>query len=539
MPLTFNAKTGDFVIVSADKKKADEVGLTLSTSARGPNGEPVWFTKTPYAALAYFKEADEKAKQRLSHLQKDYEWSWAVDWPTSYPVPQGLEPRAFQRAGVAYARAHRNCLIGDEPGLGKSGQAIGVSNAEKLEKNLIICPASIRLNWQKEIKKWSTIPGVRTHPILKASDGVSSWSNYEIVSYELTRNEALHAALCDVKWDSIVIDEAHYLKTPDAERTRAIFGGGRKNMFNKSNVLADRADRIIALTGTPLPNRPRECFTLAKALYHESVDWMHFEDFTYRFNPAGRLENKDTGAIYNREEKGRLPELQARLRCNFMIRRLKQDVLKDLPDKQYEFSFIEPDGAIREVLRREKMLHFDLKDLKNPMAEIWGEISTIRREMGMAKLPRAIEHIKYLMDIEELPKLVVFSHHKSVMDEFKKQMAEYGVVEVRGGMSSGAKNSAVERFISDPDCRIFHGQLEAAGFGIDGLQKVCQRVVFVEAAWTPGTNEQAVDRCHRIGQKDSVLAQFLVVEGSLDERVLATVLEKTKTIHASLDKGIR
>jgi len=220
-----------------------------------------------------------------------------------------------------------------------------------------------------------------------------------------------------------------------------------------------------------------------------------------------------------------------------MIRRLKKDVIKELPDKQYEFAYIEPNGAIAEVIRKERMLDFDpIRDLKNPGAPIWGMISTIRREMGEAKMPRAIEHLKYLLDIEEVDKVVVFSHHRSVMDGIKRALEDYGIVEWRGGMSDGAKEHSKEQFQTNPNVRVFSGQLEAAGFGLDGLQNVASRVVFVEPAWVPGTNDQAVDRLHRIGQQFPVIAQFLVVEGSLDERVLGTVLDKAFTINEVLDQ---
>ncbi len=533
MGLNWNAKTGDYVVTTADKKRAEDVGLTLSTKVRGPNGEHVFFTADGYAALAFWKEATPAAQARLGTLYKDYAASWRIDSDNHYEVGQpgsvqrekGL--RGFQNAGVDFGLVHPNVLIGDEMGTGKSAQAIAINNATDAGRSLVVCPAAVRRNWQKEIKKWSNIPNVRTYPIYASRDGVASWPHYTIISYELARNVDIHAALRARKWDSIIIDECHFLKSHNAGRTHALFGGGRKAEIKEP--LTDMAKRLIALTGTPLPNRPRECFTIARALCHEAIDWMDYDQFCFRFNPSGFMGHD--------EMKGRLPELHARLRCNFMIRRLKKDVIKELPDKQYEFAYIEPNGAIAEVIRKERMLDFDpIRDLKNPGAPIWGMISTIRREMGEAKMPRAIEHLKYLLDIEEVDKVVVFSHHRSVMDGIKRALEDYGIVEWRGGMSDGAKEHSKEQFQTNPNVRVFSGQLEAAGFGLDGLQNVASRVVFVEPAWVPGTNDQAVDRLHRIGQQFPVIAQFLVVEGSLDERVLGTVLDKAFTINEVLDQ---
>jgi SWI/SNF-related matrix-associated actin-dependent regulator 1 of chromatin subfamily A len=329
----------------------------------------------------------------------------------------------------------------------------------------------------------------------------------------------------------LILDECHALKTTDALRTRAIFGGGRKQPFDH-RWLADKTNRVLGLTGTPLLNRPREAYTLAKALAFDSIDWATYDEFCYRFNPSQRF------GFHIEEQQGRLPELQARMRCNFMVRRQKEDVLKDLPDKRYELVYIEPNGEIKDVLTRERLLHFNVEDLKNPFAEIWGQVSTVRREMGIAKVPRVVEHIKYLLDLIGLEKVVIFSHHKTVMDMLAQELAAYGVVQVRGGMGTTRQQESVDRFINDPKVKIFSGQLEAAGFGIDGLQKVCSHVVFAEPAWTPGSNEQAGDRCHRIGQHSNVVMEFLVVEGSLDERVMGKMFEKVHVIHSSLDKRL-
>lgn len=412
-------------------------------------------------------------------------------------------------------------------------QAIGIANAVVAKRVLILCPASIRLNWRREIQAWSVLPNASTEVVLKSGRGVNSFSNYVVCSYDLARNEGIFKALWDREWDLIVLDEAHYLKSIDAIRTRAVFGGGMPGSIFHDQNLSERAERTVALTGTPLPNRPRECYTMARGLNWEAIDWMSYERFLYRYNPSMKM---DTGAMF--EEKGRLPELQARLRCNIMVRRLKKDVLPQLPDKRYEMSYVEPNGAINDVLAREKLIDFDPNVLFNPNFDLDGTpISTIRREMGEAKVPRVIEHLKFLLDIVEIPKVVVFAHHNSVINALKESLAGYGVVGIRGGMSSAAKDASVQQFAYGLP-RVFIGQLDTME-GIDGLQHVCDHVVFAEPAWNPGRNEQCVDRCHRIGQHSNVVAQFLIVEDSMDEKVLHAVLGKAQSIYASLDEKIR
>lgn len=535
MALRYNKKNNEFIILTGnsedEKKRAEQVGLNSRPDAFGPKGELVYTTNDNYAALAYYRDSEPSARGKLSNLWSDYEESWATDCADDYPIAAGWTYRPFQRAGIKYALKRDHVLIGDQPGLGKSIQAVGISNAIEARNTLIVCPAQIRRQWRDNVKKWTTIDNCKVQVIQsggKGTTGISAFTQYTIISYDLTRNAGLWEALYATSWDHIIIDEAHALKTPDAGRTRAMFGGGRGTF--KDRALIKRAKRVTALTGTPLPNRPRECYTLARGLCFESIDWMSYDEFCYRYNPSGQM---DTGAFL--EDRGRLPELQSRLRCNFMVRRLKEDVLKDLPAKQYELSYVEPSGKISDVLAKEKLIHFDLKDLKDPWAEIWGQVSTVRREMGEAMAPSVALHARYQLEDAELPKIIIFCHHKSVMDYLAAELEEFGVTQIRGGMSDKARDAAVQRFIKVPECRVFLGQMQASGEGIDGLQAVCSHCIFAEPSWVPKDNEQCVDRLHRMGQLGSVVAQLMVVEGSISERILGTTFDKSHTIHETLD----
>lgn len=539
MKLTHNEKTGAFILLTNDKEPAEKAGLTLSTTTRGNKGELIYFTanyeKQPvfnaYAVLNFYKHADDKAKVALETYHREYEESWGEESDLEFPSPPGMEYLPYQKAGINFALTRGDVLIADEPGLGKTIQAIGIVNATKGQRNLVLCPANIRLGWQKEIHAWSTIRDVTTYPIMKGSDGISPCANYVICSYDLARDETLHEVICSEKWDTLILDEAHYLKTYDAKRTRSVFGGGAKTTaFAKRNI-ADNAKKIVALTGTPLPNRPRECYTIARGLNWESIDWMSADSFSYRFNPSAKF------GTHTKEEVGRLPELNARLRCNFMIRRLKKDVLKQLPDKRYEMTYLEPTGAIRKVLAKENLIDFNPKELFNPDFSLNGTpIATLRREMGEAKVPRVVEHIRYLMDIVEEENVVMFAHHTDVIKELGAKLSKYNPVFHVGGMSSAGKENAKKRFISG-DSRLFIGQLDTME-GVDGLQEASSHVVFAEPAWTPGRNEQCVDRCHRYGQHGNVIAQFLIVEDSMDDKVLDAVLNKTKDLHETLDEKV-
>ena len=533
--LRYNDQEHTFLLYTNDKKRAAEAGLSLSTSHRGPAGEFCFYTSSmydhaapdynPYAVLEFFDEADEAAKGKLIGLHKDYKDSWRQTTSFVAPHPPTKEPMLFQNAGVEYCLGRAHSIIGDEMGLGKTVQAILLANAMDARRVLVVCPASIRRQWVSEIYEWSTMMRPYTQAILKGSDGVRPDAKWTVVSYDLLRNKGIHAALRAISFDLVIYDEGHYLKTPDAKRTQAIFGGGEY----RDNHLSLNAERMVALTGTPLP------------LDWASIDYLSYDNFLFRYNPSHQewVVDPITGEerMKTHEERGRLAELNARLRSNIMARRLAQDVLTQLPDKRYEMTYIEPDGAIKDVLAREALIDFDPRELFNPDFTLDGTpISTLRREMGEAMVPSIIRYVKDVLEITEVPKILLFAHHTSVIMALAEALSKYGVSIHKGGMNTTKKEAAKSDFIAGLK-RIFLGQLDTME-GVDGLQSVARLAIFAEPAWTSGRNEQCVGRLFRHGQHDNVLAQFLLVEGSFNEKVLNLVLGKAGTIHASLDRRL-
>lgn len=539
--LKFNEKTGTFLLFTTERERAEAAGLSLSTSIRGPEGELAFFTGdhndrpvyNPYAALEFYQEADDDASDRLRPYVEDYQSSWADSGTLDIPYPDnGKTPMPFQFGGVEFCVGRRNSIVADEPGLGKTIQALLLANVIDARRVLVLCPASIRTNWRREIYEWSSLRNPRVGIITTGKGGVSPFDQYTVCSYDLARNPGIYTALMAIEWDLIIADEGHYLKTSTAQRTRALFGGGEEGTTFYEGGLAQRAERIVSLTGTPLPNRPREAYTLARGLNWEAIDYASYEAFLYRFNPSLKLHTGHT-----LEEKGRLGELNARLRCNLMVRRHKKDVLPQLPDKRYEMTYIEPDGRISEVLAREALIDFDPEDIFTEGFTLDGTpISTLRREMGEAMVPRIVEYMRYLFDIVEAPKLILFAHHTDVLLTLEEKLSRYNPVVHRGGMKDTAKDESLDTFVHG-ESRLFIAQLDTME-GVDGLQHVCEDVVFGEPAWTPGRNEQCVDRVHRIGQHDNVRAHFLLVEGSFNEKVVNTVLDKAEDIHNTLDRRL-
>lgn len=513
----------------------EEHGLDFSAPDSTPH-EAILFTREPYAAVAFFQYATPAAQDALLRLQTGIKASWALQSDAHIDCPADQELWGFQKAGVEYAMQRTNTLFGDPPGLGKTAQAICLANEQRAKRVLVLCPASIRLQWVQMIRRWSTMPWPYTvYPILKGSHGVHPTAQWTVVSYDLARSPAIWKALAEGLYDLLVLDEGHYLKTIDSARTRSVFGGGDHPV---AGAISDRSGSVVALTGTPLPNRPREAYTLSRGLCFDAIDWMSEDSFTTRFNPSKLITGErgdGTPYTYVDERSGRHGELQARLRYNFMVRRNKQDALPQLQLPLFDIVHIEETGAIRAALAAERMLDINPENLEGANAETLGHVATVRRMMGVAMAPGVADYIETILDGGE-DKVVLFGHHTEVLNILQERLGKYGLVRIDGNTSAPQKLKRVQIFQRDQSVRICLGNTISMGTGTDGLQEVCRHAVLAEPDWTPGNNQQAVDRLDRGGQNNQVQADFLVARGSYSERVLASSLRKNQTTHKALDR---
>jgi SWI/SNF-related matrix-associated actin-dependent regulator 1 of chromatin subfamily A len=442
-------------------------------------------------------------------------------------------------------------------GLGKTIQAIGVYNFMLAEAGrplpmLVICPASLRLNWAREIQKWS-VRQVKIGYVVSShwpADCDVAVINYDVLERHRDRIDA-------VAWSLLVVDEAHYVKNPKALRTLAILGGREKLTPAKVKSGACQrawkpiqAERKVFLTGTPIGNRPVELWSLAHALAPET--FTSWKQYVYRYCAA-----KYNGYALDVSGASNLDELQQKLRSSIMVRRLKADVLTDLPPKRRQIIEL-PVGDARSAVRAEQAASDAIEERLSPLrvavelakasdsphayddavarlreasAIAFEELSKARVEVAMAKLPVVIEHLRENCD----DKVIVFAHHKAVV---KALMAELGdsAVCVTGDTPVLDRQAAVDAFQANAKIRVFVGTIMAAGVGL--TLTASSHVVFAELDWVPGNLSQAEDRAHRIGQKNSVLVQHLVLDGSLDARMAKVLVEKQDVIGQALDAQV-
>ncbi len=472
------------------------------------------------------------------------EASKATDADIDIPAPEGLSYLPYQRAGIAWAKQRDGTLIGDEMGLGKTIQAVGLINSDpKIHRVLVICPASLKINWFRELRKWLVTPktiGIADGKCFPTTDIV-------IANYDILHKWPNKLAFM---WDLLVVDEAHLLKSRDARRTKAVIGYRAKKSedpaLSKSGIPAKRK---VLMTGTPIQNRPIELWGLIS--YVDPVNWPAKDFFKFAKRYCGAAQNNfgwDMSGASN------LGELQEKLRSTCMIRRLKKDVLKELPPKRRQIVMLPSEGM--ECIENEKRATAKYEDqmsalkvavelakvgdneeayktaceaLKGGVTIGFTELAKVRHETAVAKIPLVIEHVTEAL--EEVEKLLIFCHHRDVAAAL--QHAFQGSVMVLGGMSGPEKMSAVDRFQNDPQCRVFIGNMQAAGVGL--TLTAATQVIFAELDWVPGNVSQAEDRAHRIGQLESILIQHLVLEDSLDARMVEIIVEKQAIIDKALD----
>lgn len=524
-------------VPSAKKKIVADLmayrGLAFSTSASSRD-EAVLFSQNPYSLADL---ATEENKQLFGY-RKQIELSRALDGKGTAKLPPGLELWDYQKATLDYLLERKGGINGDQPGLGKTPTSIAYCNEREAQRVLVIVPASVRIQWGEQIKKFSTIPHVKVSVMLKVKDGIHPTAHYQVISYDAARNPAIIRAIAKYRWNVLICDEAHKMKNIDALTTRAVLGNNKGDYHHgdiKMKAIAAYCDEHLALTGTLLLNRPSECYVLFRFFDWEAIDFVSEDKFKERYNRQADLQTIE-GKRFKLESTSLEHELQNRLRVNVLARHEKKDVLKFMKPPRYSIVRCEEDSTVKSALDAEGMLGISLEEIQTTKDfEILGHIAAVRRLMGIALAPQIADYARDFLEGSD-EKLVIFGWHIDVLTIFEEQLSKYGTVRVDGGKSPTARQSAVDNFINDDKIRVFIGNIQSAGTGLDGLQQVCSRCYLAEPDWVPAQNEQAVSRLDRFGQLSVVNAEIFVAPGSISEKILVRAIEKMNVIHHVLDE---
>lgn len=467
-------------------------------------------------------------------------------------LADGVALKDFQTVGVAYATLAKRVLIGDEMGLGKTIQALTTIEANDAYPAVVVCPASLRGNWANEVAKF--LPG-RTAQIVSGRKAHAVSADIVIVGQDVLKDWATELA----GPRAFVLDESHYFKTPGAARTKA------------ARALAETVPAdgfVIALTGTPVQNRPIELLSQLQILgalekvapaprkaNPSARDW----EFSFKFAYCGPTHN---GHGYEFKGSSNLGELNDRLRAAVLVRRERQDVL-GLNDTLRTVIPLTLNGAlatykkaaagIADFVAEAKALQARKAALaigEDPTlaaefaaiearlavlrAEVLVTLTTLRTLAGEAKVDAATEWIADFFDSNPERKLVVFAWHKSVQAKLVAALAEYQPAVILGGQADVEEQKA--RFQADPNCRVIICSIKAAAEG--HTLTAASDVLFVEQPWHPGTEQQCEDRCNRIGQEAAqVVAWKLLAEDTVDQWVHELIESKRTVVRAAVIGG--
>lgn len=413
----------------------------------------------------------------------------AAQMPARTTPPEGSfhgELMDFQQEGLTFLLQHDRCLLADEMGLGKTVQALACIASERALPVLVIPPAHLTRNWQEETARFLRVEGRAPH--IHVIHGLKPYDLPEadvyIMHYLLLRG--WKQVLKDFPVRAVIFDEIQELRHTGTEK------------YSAASILSEECSRVIGLSGTPIYNKGGEIWNVINILdFHFLGDWESFSrEWCYGYGSAVVIKPDVLGAYLKRE--------------GLMLRRTKQEVLKELPPKR---------RLVQELDWNDK-LYAQMMAPVLPMLEKWkqgGDMTASQRAMleesisqqarqatGIAKAPYVCQFVRMLLDGGE--KVLLFAHHHAVMDVYRQELKSFSPGFITGRETSAEKTKAVERFMSG-HTDVLCISLRAAS-GLNLQRATC--VVFGELDWSPAVHAQAEDRAHRIGQEDSLLCYYLV-----------------------------
>ncbi len=430
----------------------------------------------------------------------------------------GGELKPFQRAGVSYLLARRRAFLADEQGLGKTIEALAAVEAAGAYPAVVVCPASLKLNWLRELERWLPQRSARALSGNGGGDeeGARVAADFTVVNYDIVA--ARLQELCALAPGALVLDESHYCKNAAAKRTQAV---------QRLSAVVPRDGLVLALSGTPVTNRPAELISQLRIL--------------------GRLEDFGSGVRFGQRFRGADAHLRLHwhLRARCFVRRLKADVLPQLPAKTRAILPVELDNeaeyrlAERDLVAWLRSQPLDLRELDAKVAaalraERLVRCNALKLLAARGKLHAALAWIHDFRSSGE--PLVVFAYHREIQ---RAVLARFpSALHILGEDSAASRDAALQAFQAARGGEQ-HGlivcSLETAGHGITLTRS--SNVAFLELAWTPATHDQAEDRCHRIGQQDAVNASYLLAADTIDETI-STLLERKRAVIGAVTDGL-
>ena len=430
----------------------------------------------------------------------------------NYDKYSNRPPLEHQKEAIQKLVENKKFILADDMGLGKTTSTIIAALEASSKKVLIICPATLKINWKREIENYSD-----KSIYIAEGKNFSTDADFVIINYDIIKNfhdpkKKDDSEILKANFDLVIVDEAHYIKNGQAQRTKLI------------NDLVKTVDRLWLLTGTPMTSRPMDYFNLLSLVDSPvSRNWMAYAIRYcqgYQFNVGGRKIWNITGA-------SNLEELRERT-AGTILRRLKENVL-DLPDKIITPVYLRLKSKNYEEVMGE---YYDWYD-KNPdesksLTVQFSKLTKVRQIIADEKISQTIEIAENI--IEQDKKVIIFCNFT---DSLNKIIEHFGksAVKLDGSMSKPERQRSVDEFQDNPKVKVFVGNIKAAGVGITLTS--AEAVIMNDLSFLPSDHAQAEDRAYRYGQKNNVLVYYPIFENTI-EGVIYDILNNKKQVIATV-----
>ena len=461
----------------------------------------------------------------------------------SHATPGGIELMHHQAKFVeAVKHGHRTFLLADEPGLGKTAQALMAADVAEAFPLLVVVPNVVKMNWAREVAKW--IPSRRATVVHGDGTDIDAFSDVFIVNYDILDRHVGWLSKFDFR--GMVVDEAHFIKNRDSQRSKNVQAVAKTIRARLMHPL------LIALTGTPLINQIEDF-----RMIWEFLGWIDDK------KPQGQLMAKLEATGLTPVDPGFFAEARRQVISMGIVRRRKEDVARDIParriadipvelDDQATLSIREAEQALiqRLLARYDRVIaargtpvdgidddlvrlvcHSEIEESKQDNT---GEnVFSLVRRIGTAKALMAADYTAQLA--RNVGKVVFFAKHIDVLDAAYAHFVEKGFnpTQIRGDQTAQARQDAIDKFTNDPDVGVIVCSLTAAGVGVN-LQ-AASNVVLAELSWTSAEQTQAIDRVHRIGQEMPVTAWRILAAQTIDQRIAELIDQKSGLALRALD----
>jgi SWI/SNF-related matrix-associated actin-dependent regulator 1 of chromatin subfamily A len=428
-----------------------------------------------------------------------------------YSIYDKRPPMEHQKVAIEKLLANDKFILADDMGLGKTTSAVIASLESGAKKVLIVCPASLKINWDREIKNYSD----RKVLIVEGRKWGSTF-DYYIINYDIIKNYHTtdksedsddYKLLVNAGFDLAIVDEAHYISNSTANRTRLL------------NDVLEKIPKVWLLTGTPMTSRPINYFNLLKIV--ESPLTLNWQTYVKRYCKGFqfRVGNRK---VWNTSGASNLDELRERTK-NVVLRRMKTDIL-DLPEKIVTPIFVELNSKMYE----EEMDDFtrisnDNKD-KETLTVTLNRLMKVRQLISYEKIPYTCEIIDRCL--EQGKKVIVLTNFTMTLDMLHEKYKKNSVT-LDGRMSKDKRQENVDRFQNEDKVKVFIGNIKAAGVGI--TLTAAEVVIMNDLSFVPADHSQGEDRAYRYGQKNSVLVYYPVFENTV-EKIIYNILQRKKGV---------